>query len=102
VSIGAVSSPSGISGAAVKNALNGASMSRCYRDALKAAGTAASGSGTLSLSMDESGRIVGARLSTSVLPSMRGCIEAAARGATVRGVDTGDATATVSLSFSTP
>ena len=98
--IGSATATNGVSGASVRASLNTEAISRCYRDALKAKGAPASGSATMQLSIDDGGRVASASLKgAEFLPGMKGCVEGVARLARVKGVDTGDASATVSLSF---
>jgi hypothetical protein len=100
VSIGQVSSNSGVTGANIRAALARAPFTRCYRDALRVRGLAAGGTATLHLKVNETGYVTAAALSDAqFLPAMRTCIEQAARAARVKDVDTGEATADVSLSF---
>ncbi len=101
VSFGAASATNGLSGSNVKASLNLAGITRCYKDALKAKGSPVGGTATLSLAIDDSGHVTSASLGgAGFLPAMKGCVEGIAKSAKVKGVDTGDATATVSLTFS--
>ncbi|MFI5303056.1 MAG: hypothetical protein ACHREM_33620, partial [Polyangiales bacterium] len=103
VSITAASATNGVSGASVRASLNSATFTRCFRDALKGRREAVRGAATLLLTIDESGRVSDARLDPpSFFPGARACIEGAARGAQVKGVDTGDASARVTLAFTVP
>ena len=69
------------------------------RDALRAGGLA-SGPATLHLRIDSVGYVVGAALSgAGITPALKGCIEKAATAMRIKDVDTGDATADVTLSF---
>jgi serine/threonine protein kinase len=100
VSVGAVSTASGIPGSNVRAAVNRLPLARCYRDALRGRGAPAPGTANLLLKMDASGYVTSAVLEgADFLPAMRGCIEQAARSLRVRDVDTGEASATVTLSF---
>jgi hypothetical protein len=84
----------------VRGVLGHGGFTRCYRDAIQAAGTAAGGTATLHLTIDETGHITGASAGgMGFLPSARACVEAAARALRVPGVDTGEATADVQLVF---
>ena len=72
---------------------------RCYRDALRAGGLA-SGTATLRLRIDSGGYVTGAALQgAGVTPALKTCIEKAATAIRIKDVDTGDATADVTLSF---
>jgi len=106
VSIVSVTTASGIPGSNIRAALSRIPILRCYRDALRARGAAASGTATLRLGVDVAGYVTAATLQDSGFdaggppPGMKGCIERAAR---VKDVDTGEATADVNLKFvSTP
>ncbi|MBK7400956.1 MAG: serine/threonine protein kinase [Myxococcales bacterium] len=101
VSFGSASATNGLSGSNVKASLNLAGITRCYKDALKAKGSPVGGTATLSMAIDDTGHVTSASLGgAGFLPAMKGCVEGIARSAKVKGVDTGDATATVSLTFS--
>jgi eukaryotic-like serine/threonine-protein kinase len=90
----------GISGAKVKVGLSHVPLLACYQEALRSR-PASPLDTQLRLTIDVGGRIVGATLSKDgELPGLRGCIESAARGARIQGVDTGDGSATVHLRFS--
>jgi tRNA A-37 threonylcarbamoyl transferase component Bud32 len=100
IGIGAITTTNGVTQTQMRKAVGPLPFLKCYRDALKARGTAASGSATLSLSIDDTGHVTSAFLKgADFLPAMRGCIEGAARMAKV-DVDTGEANATVTLLFS--
>ena len=72
---------------------------RCYRDALRAGGLA-SATATLRLRIDSGGYVTGAALQgAGITPALKGCIEKAATAIRIKDVDTGDATADVTLSF---
>jgi hypothetical protein len=101
VSVTAVSTTSGIPGSNVRTAVARAPLLRCYREALRSRGTPASGTATLELKMDPSGYVTSAVLQGGgFLPGMRGCVEQAARVLRVKDVDTGEASATVTVTFS--
>ncbi|MEO7097400.1 MAG: protein kinase [Polyangiales bacterium] len=100
VVLGAIGTTNGVTQSQMRKALAPLPFLKCYRDALKIKGTAASGSATLSLFIDDTGHVTSATLKgADFLPGMRGCIEGAGRMAKV-DVDTGDASATVTLQFS--
>ena len=99
-SVGQATATNGVNGSSVRAALNGEAISRCYRDALKAKNAPASGTASLQMSIDDSGHVSAASLKgADFLPGMKGCVEAIARQAKIKGVDTGDAQATVSITF---
>jgi serine/threonine-protein kinase len=100
VAISGVSTTNGLTGSSVRAALGRANFTACYRSSLRAAGAPAGGSGSLHLSIDDTGRVISATASIAFLPGARSCIEGAARSLRVSNVDTGDATADVTLSFS--
>jgi len=99
VSIASVTNTNGLNGSSVRNALSHVPFERCYREALVAKGAPASGSATLTLSISESGYVTSATLSAPFLSSVRACIESAARTVTIKNVDTGEASSTITLSF---
>ena len=100
VGIGAISTTNGVTGTQMRKALAPLPFLKCYRDALKIKGSAASGNATMFLSIDDTGHVTAATLKgADFLPSMRGCIEGVGRMAKVE-VDTGEASATVTLAFS--
>jgi hypothetical protein len=100
VSVGAIATTSGISVASVRSAVAHLALTSCYRQALRAQPNASAMQATLTLSIDITGRVVGASLSRDGnLPNLRSCIEAEARGSSVRDVDTGEGSATVTLTF---
>jgi hypothetical protein len=91
----------GISGAKVKISLSHVPLLDCYERALRSRPSRAPLDTHLRLNIDVGGRILGAALSKDGdLPGLRSCIEAAARTAIIRGVDTGEGSATVQLKFS--
>jgi serine/threonine-protein kinase len=100
VSITGISSTSAIPGSNIRAALSRAPLERCYRDALHAAGAAASGTAVLHLKIDIAGYVTGTVLEgAQFLPGVKACVEKAARGARIRDVDTGEANADVTLNF---
>jgi hypothetical protein len=104
VDVGSVT-PQNVNGDAVRAAMRGASFTPCYRNALRARGQRAFGSATLSLSIDETGRVKGAILTgADWLPEMIRCVQGNAMGAQLRAgaVDSGGGTADVWLSFRAP
>ncbi|HET6283209.1 MAG TPA: protein kinase [Polyangia bacterium] len=103
ISITAVTTTSGIPGSNIRLALGRTPMLRCYRDALQAGGAVASGTAQLHLEIDVTGHVVAADLQQAQFlppPSMKGCLELAAKQIRVKDVDTGGATAIATLSFS--
>jgi serine/threonine-protein kinase len=104
VDVGSVT-PQNVNGDAVRAAMRGASFNTCYRNALRARGQRAFGSATLSLSIDDTGRVKGAILTgADWLPEMIRCVQGNAMGAQLRGgaVESGGGTADVWLSFRAP
>ena len=100
VLVGGVSTTSGLPAAKVRSALNHAPFTRCYRDALRAGGAEAGGTVRLHLSIDDTGHVTSASASgTGFLPGAKACLESAARAVRVGDVDTGDATADVTLTL---
>jgi len=103
VTIDAVTATSGLPASSVRAALAHVPLTRCYREALVGRTTPARGTATLRLSIDDTGHIVGATLDgAKFLPAVRGCVESAAKSALVKNVDTGDASASVTLTFGHP
>ncbi len=79
-----------------------ASFTACYQRALRARGALASGSGSLSVLVDGSGKIFYATLtSADWLPEMRACIESSPIDVQLRqgSFDEGGGSADVSLTF---
>jgi hypothetical protein len=100
VSVSAVSTTSGIPGSNIRAAVSRLPLARCYREALRTRGSPAPGTAILQLRIDGSGYVASAQLQDAqFLPAMRGCIEQAARALRVRDVDTGEASAVVTLRF---
>ena len=98
-SITAVTTTSAIPGSNIRAAVGRIPLVRCYRDALRAGGLA-SGTATLRLRIDIGGYVTGAALQGGgITPMLKGCIEKAATAIRIKDVDTGDATADVTLSF---
>jgi eukaryotic-like serine/threonine-protein kinase len=98
-SITSVTTSSAIPGSNIRAAVGRMPLVRCYRDALRAGGLA-SGTATLHLRIDIGGYVTGATLQGGgITPMLKGCIEKAATTIRIKDVDTGDATADVTLSF---
>ena len=98
-SIAGITTTSAIPSSSVRAALGRVPLARCYRDALRAGGMA-SGTATLRLRIDSAGYVTGAALQgAGIMPAMKGCIEKAATAMRIKDVDTGDATADVTLNF---
>jgi serine/threonine protein kinase len=106
VAVTAVATTSGIPGSNIRAAMSRVPFLRCYRDGLRAHGARAAGTANLRLDIDVSGYVTSATLQDApflpAMPAMKGCIETAARAARIRDVDTGDATAVVTLTFVAP
>ncbi len=97
--IAAVTTTSAIPGSNIRAALGRVPLVRCYRDALRAGGLA-SGTATLRLRIDSGGYVTAAALQgAGVTSPLKTCIEKAATALRIKDVDTGDATADVTLSF---
>jgi serine/threonine-protein kinase len=87
---------------AVRAALRGIGLVRCYRNALRTSGTRATGTATLDVSFDESGLARSAIVTgTDFLPSMARCVQEVSAGIRIpRGsVGAGGGTAEVILAF---
>jgi hypothetical protein len=101
VTIGNITTSSGISGIKVRTAVAHAPFGGCYKAALVKRASGAVVQSALKIDIDLSGHVVGASLSDDGnLPGLRACVESAARGVKVRDVDTGDGSATINLTFS--
>lgn len=74
-------------------------MTQCYQAELTRLGRAAGGQGTLRIETDLSGRIVRATAAVGFSPTVAKCVERTVLGVRVPGVDTGDAEASVALTF---
>jgi eukaryotic-like serine/threonine-protein kinase len=72
----------------------------CYQTGLRARHGRVDGAGTLHLTCDEQGRITGATFSGIEMPDVASCIRASALGVIIPNADTGQAWATISLTFS--
>ena len=104
VEIGLVNAQ-GVRESAVRGALHGAGFGACYRAALRAKGSRATGVGTLDLSIDENGVGRSAIVTgTAFLPGLTRCLQGAASGVSVAKsqVDSGGGTAEVTLAFKAP
>jgi serine/threonine protein kinase len=100
VALSNIVTSAGISGARVKASLSHVPLLVCYQQALQSRSAESALDTQLRISVDVGGRVVGATLSKDGdLPGLRGCVEAAARGARIQGVDTGDGSATIQLRF---
>jgi len=98
-SITGITTTSAIPGSSIRAALARVPLLRCYRDALRAGGMAST-TATLRLRIDSGGYVTGAALQgAGVTPALRGCIEKAATAIRIKDVDTGDATADITLGF---
>jgi hypothetical protein len=103
VSLARVTTTSGISAASIRVAFSRVPALRCYRDTLRSHGAAAAGTATLRLKIDVTGYVTGATLDDAqFLPGLKGCIEPAAKMIRVKDVDTGEATADLTLVFASP
>ncbi len=103
VSIASITSTSAIPSSNIRAALSRAPLVRCYRDALHATGVAATGTAVLHLKIDIAGYVTSTDLEgAQFLPGVKPCVEKATRGARVKDVDTGEATADITLTFACP
>jgi hypothetical protein len=102
VSIGMpVSHHAAVSKASVRSAINQSALTRCYQDALRSGSAPAQTiDARLDISTGMGGRVVSASLDGSLLSRpLRQCIEQVARAGRVREADTGEAQASVTLTF---
>jgi hypothetical protein len=102
VSIGTpVSHHAAVSKASLRSAINQSALTRCYQDALRSgAAPAQTVDARLDISTGMGGRVVSASLDGSLLSRpLRQCIEQVARAGRVREADTGEAQASVTLTF---
>ena len=103
VSIASITSTSAIPGANIRAALSRSPLVRCYREALHATGAAATGTAVLHLKIDIAGYVTSTELEgAQFLPGVKPCVEKSTRGVRVKDVDTGEATADVTLTFACP
>ena len=103
VSIASITSTSAIPGANIRAALSRSPLVRCYREALHAAGAAATGTAVLHLKIDIAGYVTSTELEgAQFLPGVKPCVEKSTRGVRVKDVDTGEASADVTLTFACP
>jgi hypothetical protein len=101
VAIGEITTTGGISSSTVRTALARVPFTLCYRKALANRSTANPMEASLRITIDSSGRVTGATLSSDGgLSALRSCIESEARGMSIRDVDTGDGSAVITLGFS--
>jgi hypothetical protein len=75
------------------------SWQRCYQSGLSARGTRVEGTGNLRLRCDDEGRVVSATLTGVDLPDVAACIRSSVVGVTIPNADTGEAWASVSVTF---
>ena len=95
----------GVSTSTVRGALHGVALGQCYRTALKARGTRASGVAMLDLSIDENGGIRSAIVTgADFLPGVVRCIQGGMSGVHIAKsqVDSNGAAAEVTLAFKVP
>jgi serine/threonine-protein kinase len=103
VSIASISSNGAIPSSNIRAALSRSPLVRCYREALHAAGAAATGTAVLHLKIDIAGYVTSTELEgAQFLPGVKPCVEKSTRGVRVKDVDTGEATADVTLTFACP
>ena len=100
VSITAVTTTSAVPGSNVRAAVSRVPVLGCYRTALRDRGSSAPGTATLHLNLDSAGYVTVATLrDAQFLPTMKACVERAARGIKIKDVDTGEASADITLTF---
>jgi serine/threonine protein kinase len=101
VAIAGVGSVEGVLKSAVSSSLarTTGDMTACYRAELSRASTAESGRGGLHLETDDSGVVTSASARVPFSSSIARCVERAVIGSRFAGVDTGSASADVSLIF---
>ncbi len=95
----------GVREPAVRAALRGIGLARCYRAALRARGARATGTATLNLSFDETGFARSAIVTgADFLPGLSRCLQSASGGMRVQrsSVDPSGATAEIILAFKGP
>jgi serine/threonine-protein kinase len=95
----------GVREPAVRAALRGIGLARCYRAALRARGARATGMATLNLSFDETGLARSAIVTgAEFLPGLSRCLQSASGGMRVQrsNVDPSGATAEIILAFKGP
>jgi hypothetical protein len=103
VTVGNVATTNGLPASSVRSALSHVPLTRCYREALAGRTTPARGTSTLRLAIDDTGHVIAATLDgAAFLPTVRACIENASKTMLVKNVDTGDASASVTLEFAHP
>jgi serine/threonine protein kinase len=74
----------------------------CYQRGLRSRGARVEGSATLRLTCDIDGRVVGAAVTGIDMADVTACVRGAALGTTIPNADTGEAWATVALTFRVP
>jgi hypothetical protein len=74
-------------------------MTACYRAQLATMTSPVAGVGTLHVETDQSGVVVRATANTPFAPAVGRCVAGAVSGVRFSGVDTGEASADVSLRF---
>jgi YD repeat-containing protein len=77
----------------------GAAWQRCYDTGLTTSSATAEGSATMRLTCDDQGRVVGATVSGFDLGDVASCIRASTAGLRIPNADTGEAWASVALTF---
>jgi serine/threonine protein kinase len=76
-----------------------AAWNGCYEAALRSRGKRVEGQGTLRLSCDDQGRVVGAKLAGTGMPDVAACVQNSVTGITIANADTGEAWATVAVTL---
>jgi hypothetical protein len=99
VAITAVSSGSAVPAANIRAAVNRLPLLKCYQAAGRPGLEPTTA--TLRLKIDEAGYVTAATLEGPELPAdLRACLEKSARALRIKDVDTGEASAAVTLRFS--
>jgi len=100
ITVATVTTTNAIPASNIRAAIARIPILRCYREALRGHGAAASGTATLRLKIDVGGYVTAATLEDAAfLPALKGCIETAARTLRVKDVDTGEGSAVVTIRF---
>jgi hypothetical protein len=71
----------------------------CYQAGLRARSENKEGSATLRLACDEQGRVIVATVSGFDMSDVAACIRASSTGVTIPNTDTGEASASIALTF---
>jgi serine/threonine-protein kinase len=99
VLVAGVSTTGGLPASSVRTALKRVAFTSCYQGALKGATSIPGGTAQVVLSISDSGYVKSTSVSIGFLPGATNCVKARAGSIRVANVDTGEATATVTLQF---